>query len=248
MIECHFTADRLGLARRHQRTLVAAVRGVVQPGALIRAELFDQPRAVHLRELANSPDAERFEARVRFGADAIDFAHSQWPDPAHNVVVSQQRQPIGLVQLRRDLREQLVAGDRDRARQAGCRAHGPLNRLPNVAGTKPSIVFRLGHSAHRGRRPDVGQVDVDFIDAAVLDLGRNCPHGGLEHMRIAPIRVEVDRQQNRFRRERRRFHQSHRRMQAERACFVGCRRNDASTCVVGERRECARPLSGCGID
>ena len=65
---------------------------------------------------------------------------------------------------------------------------------------------------------------------------------------MAAVGVEIDRQHDGIGRERRGLHHSHRRMDAERACLVGRRRDHAAARIVGERREAARHRMGDGID
>ena len=91
-------------------------------------------------------------------------------------------------------------------------------------------------------RGDVGQVDVDLVDAAILDVRGDRANGGLEQARIVTVRVEVDRQQDRIGCQRGRLHHAHRRMQAQRARFVRRRRDDAAPRVATERRERAHDV------
>ena len=86
----------------------------------------------------------------------------------------------------------------------------------------------------------VGEVDVDLVDAAVFDLRRDRAHRLLEHARITAVFVEVGRQQHRVGRERGGLHQAHARIHAERARFVGGGRDHAAAGVVAQRRELAR--------
>ncbi len=52
----------------------------------------------------------------------------------------------------------------------------------------------------QARGDDVGQIDVDLVDAAILDLRCQCAHCGLEQPRVLAVLVEVHRQQHRVRR------------------------------------------------
>jgi hypothetical protein len=67
-------------------------------------------------------------------------------------------------------------------------------------------VLRAGH---------VAQVDVDLVDAAVLDHRRHLGHRGLEQARIAAVLVEVHRQQHRLRARAARPSSAHAELHAE---------------------------------
>jgi hypothetical protein len=62
-LERCLAADRLGLAERDHGPLVAAVRRVVQPCAVVRAEVLDEPGRIGCGELPDRLDPERCEAR-----------------------------------------------------------------------------------------------------------------------------------------------------------------------------------------
>jgi hypothetical protein len=96
-------------------------------------------------------------------------------------------------------------------------------------------------------RDHVGEVDVDLVDAAVLDLWRERTHGGLEEPRILAVLVEVDGQQDGIGRFRRGLHHAHGRVHAERARFVGRGGYDAAARVVAEARVAALLRAGRGI-
>jgi hypothetical protein len=53
------------------------------------------------------------------------------------------------------------------------------------------------------------QVDVDLVDAAVFDAAARGCDGGLEEARVVPVGGEIDRQENRVRRQLGRFHDAH---------------------------------------
>jgi hypothetical protein len=57
-LEGGFAADRLGLAVGDDRPLVAAVRGLVQPGAVALAEVLDQEGRVGAASVADGVDAQ----------------------------------------------------------------------------------------------------------------------------------------------------------------------------------------------
>ena len=87
----------------------------------------------------------------------------------------------------------------------------------------------------------VGEVDVDLVDAVILDPRRDRAHRVLEEPRILAVGIEIDGQQHRVRRELRGLHEPHRRMQAEGAGLVGRGRDDAAARRSGEAsRTCAR--------
>ena len=142
---------------------------------------------VGARQFADGADSQRFQFRAGLGPDAVDLARGQRPDARRNVGGRQQRQPVGLVQVRRDLRKQLVRRDADRARQARRRPHRVLDGLRHGAGAPPRIGRRFARGQSVEGSLHVGQVDVDFIDPPVLDLRRQRAHGRLEQPRILAI-------------------------------------------------------------
>ena len=96
--------------------LVASVRRVVHPRAVVWAKLLDQPRTIGTRELANGDDAQRFELFAGLRSDAIDLARGQRPNALLDVFGSQQRESVRLAEFGDDLGQQLVGRDAHRAR------------------------------------------------------------------------------------------------------------------------------------
>jgi len=158
---------------------------------------------------------------ARLRADAVDPAYRQWPDALPQVVAAEDRQSVRLVEVGGDLRQQLVGRDADRTRQPGRLAHRVLDALRERAGL-------VGQRA---------QVEVDLVDAAVFALGCDARDGGLEESRVMAIGGEIDRQQDRVRRQAGRLHDAHRRRDAQRACFVGGGGDDAAADVVAQACE-----------
>ena len=76
------------------------------------------------------------------------------------------------------------------------------------------------------------QVDVDLVDAAVLDQRRDFGHRRLEHLRVAPVGVEVHRQQHRIRRAQCGLHHAHGREHAQVARGIGGGGDDTAAGVV----------------
>jgi hypothetical protein len=83
----------------------------------------------------------------------------------------------------------------------------------------------------------LGQIDIDLVNAAILDLRRNRAHGILEHPRILAVGIKIRRQQQCVGSELCRFHQTHPRKHAQRAGFVGGRRNHAAAGITAQRSE-----------
>ena len=177
--------------------------------------MLDEPRGIGGGELADRPDTERFEPRARLRADPVDLSWRQRPDATRDVLHAQQREPVGLVELGGHLGEKLVGRHTDRARKPGRYAHGLANRLRDFAGAPPWIADGLGEFAVGGDRMHIGEIDVDLVDAVVLDLRRDRAHRRLEQTRVPAVRVEVGRQQYGVGRKLRGLHQAHRRMQAD---------------------------------
>jgi hypothetical protein len=221
-LEGGLAADRLRLAVGDDGTLVAAVRGLVQPGAVAAAELLDQEGGVGGGDVADRLQPEAGELQRGLRPDAVDLLCRQRPDARRDVVVREQRQAVGLVEFGAELGEQLVGRDADRAAEAG----GVLHRLlqPPADG-RACIGLCAGH---------LGQVDVDLVDAAVFDQWGDRAHRGLEEPRIGAVLVEVDRQQHGIGRQLRRLHHAHGRMHAERARLVGRGGDDTAARVVAQ--------------
>ncbi len=181
------------------------------------------------------PSACSLRAGLR--ADAVDAPHRQRPQPRRDVGLGQDRQPVGLVQLGGDLGEQLVRRHADRAGQAGGALDVVADLLRERAHAAAGVVAdRVVHAGH------VAEVDVDLVDAAVLDHRRDLGDRGLEQARVAPVLVEVDRQQHRVGAARGGLHQPHPGMHAMVARGVGGGRDDAAAGVVAQRREAPRAV------
>jgi hypothetical protein len=96
----------------------------------------------------------------------------------------------------------------------------------------------------------VGQVDIDFIDAAVFDVRRDGGHGVLEQARHLAVGVEIDRQQDGVRRQLGRLHHAHGRAHAQRARLVGGGGDDAAPDIVAQARKrvaAVRPRHRLGV-
>ena len=121
----------------------------------------------------------------------------------------------------------------------------PIEQLRPVA-SPDAVADVLRHCAHAAEpvvpdrvvhAGDLRQVDVDLVDAAVLDVRRDLGDRGLEEARIVPVLVEVGRQQHRVGRQQRGLHQAHARMHAEVARRVGGGGDHAAAGVAAQRRE-----------
>ncbi len=235
-VERRLPADRLRLALRDHRPLVAAVRDLVHPDAVMPPEVLDEPLRIGVRELADRPDPQPFEPDRCLGTDAVDLARRQRPDARCDIGRGHDRDAVRLVEIGRDLREELVRREADRRRKPGRGADRRLDRLRERARAGRPVV-RVDVAGDRRGRRDVREVDVDLVDAAILDLGRDRAHGRLEQLRVALVRVEVGRQADRIGREPRRLHEPHAGIHAERARFVSCGRRDSASDVFAQRRE-----------
>ena len=111
----------------------------------------------------------------------------------------------------------------------------------------PAIARRLARDGAGCIRMHVRQVDVDLVDAVVLDPRGDRAHRVLEETRVFPVGVEIDRQQHGVGRELRGLHEPHGRMEAERARLVGRGRGHTPSRVVAQRRERAHRLARDGI-
>jgi hypothetical protein len=138
--------------------------------------------------------------------------------------------PSGLSRSEQIFDSNLVRCDADRTGQSGRRMH-PVLQSARYRATAVVLGAR-----------NVGEVDVDLVDAAVLDARCDASHRRLEESRVLAIFVEVDRQQDRRRGQLRRLHHAHARVDAERTRLVRARRDHAAPGVVAEHRELARPV------
>jgi hypothetical protein len=239
-LERRLAADRDGLAVRHDGPVVDTACRVGEPGAVAATEMLDEPAALARGEVADRTHVQRLEPRGRLRPDAVDAPRRQRPYARRNVGRGQHRQPVGLVELRGDLREQLVRRHADRAGQPGGATHAVLDLLRDGAdAAQPVVADRVVDTGHRA------QVDVDLVDAAVLDQRRHLHDRRLEQPRVAAVLVEIHRQQHRVGRALRGLHQPHARVHAEVARRVGGGRDHAAALVVAKRRERARAV---GVD
>ena len=132
----------------------------------------------------------------------------------------------------------------------------PIEQESPVAARTASLIERATACARSQRSPagslatdagrvgvHVGQIDVDLVDAVVLDPRRDRAHRVLEETRVLPVGVEIDRQQHGVGRELRGFHEPHGRVEAERARRVGRGRGHAPSRIVAQRRELADRLA-----
>src|SRR5581483_7023162 len=197
-LEGGLAAARLRLAEGHDRALVAAVRALVQPAPVARAEALDQIGEGPPRELAESADAELRELRLALGPDAVQAPHGERPDARLEVGLGEHGKAVGLVELGADLREQLVRRDRDRAREPGRAQHAVLDRA----------------SQRRRVAGQLGEIDIGLVDAVVLHDRRHLADRRLEQARDAAVLVEVDRQEHALRAKLVRGAHRHRRADA----------------------------------
>ena len=217
-LEGGFAADRFRLGFGHHRTVIDAVRHGMQPFGVAAAEAVLQQRRIGARQFADAGNAQRSEFFAGLGADAVDLAHRQRPDARRDVVLIEQRQAVGLFEVGADFRQQLAGADGYRAGESG----GVLHRLLDAACEALPVVGQ------------VAQVDVDFVDAAIFDLRCDGRHGRLEQARVMAVGVEIDRQQDRVRRQFRRLHDAHGGEHAQRAGFVGRGGDDAAAGIVAQ--------------
>ena len=121
-----------------------------------------------------------------FGPTPLSLARRQRPHPCRHVARGDDRQPVRLVEFGRDLGDQLVGRQADRATEAGRVAHRALEfaRRFRARTTRRSVRRRRRSRrfivAGQPRGHHLRQVDVDLVDAAVLDLRRDRAHCGLE--------------------------------------------------------------------
>src|SRR5690606_35257476 len=180
-LESGFAADGLGFGGGDDRTFVYAMGGVGQPGAVAAAELGDQEVARLGGQLAYGLNAQLPEFCTGLGADTVDPAGGQRPDACGQVFRHDDADASGFLQVGGNLCNQLAMADADRAGQSGGGAHRLLQPL-------------------RQRRAvfvDGAEVDIDLVDAAVLDQRRDLRHRRLEQARVVTIGRKVHRQQYR---------------------------------------------------
>ncbi|MEJ0049301.1 MAG: hypothetical protein WDN04_26710 [Rhodospirillales bacterium] len=116
-----------------------------------------------------------------------------------------------------------------------CLMHRALDRCREFAGARPGVVCDAR---------EAGEVEIDFVDAAVLDFGHNAARRRLEQPRVLAVLLEVDGQQHRVGRELSGLHQAHRRVQAECARLISGGGNDPAAGVSAQRGKPARHGAG----
>ncbi len=167
-------------------------------------------------------DAQRRELFGRLGADAVDLAHRQRPDAQRECRSASSRvRPSGFSRSEQIFDSSLLGVT-------------PIEQDRPVASCTACLMRRASVQGVVGQ---IGQVDVDLVDAAILDLRRNGRHGSLEQARVMAIGVEIDRQQDRVRRQLRRLHDAHAGEHAERPRFVGGGGDDAAPDIVAQPGE-----------
>ncbi len=159
-----FSAHRFRFAVVDQRAVVHAMCRIVQPAAIAAAELLLQENAVGLRQLADGGDAQRGQFFARARADAVDLAHRQRPQAGRHVGGGEQCDAIRFIQVGTDFRQQLVGCNAHRAGQPGGGVHGLLDVLHQRQ------CFPV----------ELGEVDIDFVDATVFDIWCDGGNSGLE--------------------------------------------------------------------
>eukprot|EP01136_Pigoraptor_vietnamica_P044545 Opistho-1_new@21414 len=183
-LEGGFAAHAHRLALGLHGALVAAPGHLVQPGAVALAEVFDEPAALALGQLADGVDAVALQLGIGLGAHAVDLAAGQRPDQTLQVVGLDDADAVGLVELAGHLGDQLVGRHADRTRQARGLEDALLDQPRQHA---PAFALAARH---------VGEVDVDLVHAAVFHHRRDLADGALEQARDAAHFLEVHRQQD----------------------------------------------------
>ncbi len=197
----------------------------MQPGAVALSEIVDQPLGGLRRDVADGHQVQLVQPDFGLGPDALDLAHRQRPDLRSHILFVHHRDAVGLVEFAGHLGDQLVGRDADRAGQAGAREDAALDQ---PCQHPPAFALAARH---------VGEIDVDLVDASVLDQRRDLADGGLEGARELAHLVEIDRQHQRLRAQLRRLHHAHGRADAELARRVGGGGDDPAPDVVLEQRK-----------
>ena len=114
-LEGGFAAHRHGLAVSGYRAIVAAPGGAVHPGPGALTEVVDQPLLVFFRQLADGVDTVALQLGVCLGANTVDLAASQRPDHALQVLIVNDGDAVGFVELAGHLGQQFVGRHTHRA-------------------------------------------------------------------------------------------------------------------------------------
>ena len=213
------------------------MRRLMQPQAVIGAEVLHQPFGLGRGQLADGVHAQGLQPGAGLGADAVDALGRQRPDALRDPTQLQQGQAIGLVQIGAQLGQQLVGRDADRAAQPGGVVHGVLQALAERADTAQRVAInRVLRARH------LGQVEVDLVDAPVFHHRGDLDHGGLEQARVAAVLVEIRGQQDGIGRQGRGLHQAHGRVHAKGAGRVGGGGDHAAAGVMAEGGKAQRTI------
>ncbi len=225
-LEGGLAAEAHRLAVGDHRALVASPARLVQPCAIALAEVLDQPGLLARGEVADGVQAMGLELLVGARADAVDLAAGQGPDAGGEVVDGDNADAVGLVELAGKLGEQLVGRDANGAGELRHFEDALLDAARQLAAT---VAFAAG---------DVGEVDVDLVDAAVLHHRRDLRDSAFEEPGDTAYFVEIHRQQDGVRAELGGLHQAHGGADSELAGGVGGGGDDAAAGVgveAGER-------------
>src|SRR5438270_5582083 len=114
--ESFFAADALDVVAEFQRAIIFAKCKLLEPQRK-GADEHTQIAGIILH-VANRLNPRAIQFLFSNFADAMNRSNRQWPQKFHLLALSQKRQPIRLLEIARDLREQLVRGDPDARSQS----------------------------------------------------------------------------------------------------------------------------------
>ena len=227
-LEGGLAADRHRLRPIGHRPVIKPPGGIVQPLAGSRAEVFHQPGRVAGSQLGNGQHAQFLQSFVGLGADAVDAAAGQGPDPRLQILGADDRDAVRLVQIAGHLGDQLVGGHPDRAAQPGF----GLDARLQPRGQRTSAV--LLNACH------LRQVDEHLVDAPILHHRCFGQDDRLEGLREAAVPIEIGWQQDGLRAQVGAPGQPHARTQPELPGSIGGGGGHASAPVVAQPGEMVR--------
>ena len=227
-LEGGLAADRHRLRPIGHRAVIKSPGGIVQPLAGPCAEVFHQPGRVAGSQLGNGQHAQFLQSFLGLGANAVDAAAGQGPDPRLQILGVDDRDAVRLVQIAGHLGDQLVGRDPDRAAQPGF----GLDACLQPRGQRTSAV--LLNACH------LRQVDEHLVDAPILHHRCFGQDDRLEGLREAAVPIEIGWQQDGLRAQVGAPGQPHARTQPELPGSIGGGGGHASAPVVAQPGEMVR--------
>ncbi len=218
-VEGVLDADRLGLPVADDRAVVVGHREPVQSGSVRGAELADELVQAELLQVADGSHARHAEPLRRRRADTGDHRHLHRRQEVRLGAGRHHDDPVGLVEVAGDLRDQLRRTGSHRRGQPAARGVDRILQLPADRGHL--VDADTGHAGG-------AQVDEGLVQRQGLHQWRQGPHPRHHRRARRPVRVEPPTQERRVRAARPGLRGRHRRAHAVRPRLVRRRGHHAA--------------------